>query len=455
MKKMLAFTLAASLCIGSLTGCGQKSGDTGAQQTTASGGGGTTQAGSGQTAAGKTEASGEQVTIEYWQYFFESKVNLIDELIAEFEAENPNIKVVHQNFPYDNYEQKLAASMAVGSGGPNIINIFYGWVPKYVKSGVLQELPTDAFDPAVIDNEFSPMVQVNKIDGKYYTIPTAVRTSALFYNKDLLEAAGKTVADIPTELDEFAKVAGELAQWDGDEVLVEGCTWQPSGQYHSWLRPVLMTQFGGTPLSEDFRTAQWDTPECQAAFDYFISLTQDYKVGVKDFMTSDTSAFSAGKAVFHVDGSYRVGTYKEQITDFEWGVAPLPCKDGMEGSCGTFWTNGITASTTGPQLEASIKFLQFLTSEEVMKRWTVDVGEIGARSSICNDAELTKDPIMKPFIDALPYATSYFYVSESDDRQILLDAIDNVILQGMDSKTALAEANQRVQALLDEYWKDK
>ena len=40
---------------------------------------------------------------------------------------------------------------------------------------------------------------------------------------------------------------------------------------------------------------------------------------------------------------------------------------------------------------------------------------------------------MKPFIDALPYATSYFYVSESDDRQILVDAIDKVILEGVDN----------------------
>ena len=45
----------------------------------------------------------EVVTIEYWQYYFESKVALIDELIAQFEAENPGIKVVHQHFPYDSY----------------------------------------------------------------------------------------------------------------------------------------------------------------------------------------------------------------------------------------------------------------------------------------------------------------------------------------------------------------
>lgn len=296
------------------------------------------------------------------------------------------------------------------------------------------------------------MIQTNKIEGKYYTIPTAVRTSALFYNKDLLKEANMTEADIPTELEKFAEVAGSLAQWDGKEILVEGCTWQPTGQYHSWLRPVLMNQFGGKPLSDDYKTAQWNSPECQAAFDYFIDLNTKYKVGVDKFMNADADAFAAGKAYFHIDGSYRVGTYKNQIDSFEWGVVPLPMKDGVKGSCGTFWTNGITANTTGAQLDASVKFLQFLTGEDVMKRWTEEVGEVGARVSITEDEELTKDPIMKPFIDALPYATSYFYVSESDDRQILVDAIDKVILEGVDNKTALAEANQKVQALLDDYW---
>ena len=180
MKKLLALILSGVLCVTMAAGCGKKAEEPGKDTEAA-------------TEAAGGDSSNEQVTIEYWQYYFESKVNLIDELIEEFEAENPGIKVVHQNFPYDNYEQKLAASMAVGGGGPNIINIFYGWVPKYVKSGALQELPTDAFDPAELDSDFSPMVQVNKINGKYYTIPTAVRTSALFYNKNLLDAAGMTV----------------------------------------------------------------------------------------------------------------------------------------------------------------------------------------------------------------------------------------------------------------------
>ena len=84
------------------------------------------------------------------------------------------------------------------------------------------------------------------------------------------------------------------------------------------------------PLSDDYKTAQWDSPECQAAFDYFIDLNTKYKVGVDKFMNADADAFAAGKAYFHIDGSYRVGTYKNQIDSFEWGVVPLPMKDGVK-----------------------------------------------------------------------------------------------------------------------------
>ena len=131
----------------------------------------------------------EPVTIEYWQYYFESKVALIDELIAQFEAENPGIKVNHQHFPYDSYQEKIAASVAAGEG-PDIVNLFYGWVPKYVKSGVLQPLPAGSFSPEAIEAEFAPMVTINKFDGVYYTIPTAVRTLGLLYNKDILAENG-------------------------------------------------------------------------------------------------------------------------------------------------------------------------------------------------------------------------------------------------------------------------
>ncbi|MBO1912236.1 extracellular solute-binding protein, partial [Microvirga sp. 3-52] len=86
------------------------------------------------------EGAGEEIVLDYWQYAFDAKVKLMDELIEEFEADNPGIKVKQTNFPYDQYNEKVAAQVPAGKG-PDVINLFYGWVPKYVDSGYLQPLP--------------------------------------------------------------------------------------------------------------------------------------------------------------------------------------------------------------------------------------------------------------------------------------------------------------------------
>src|SRR5436309_13988699 len=53
-------------------------------------------------------AGQQPATITYWQYFFQSEVSLVDEVIKQSEAQNPAIHVVHENFPYDAYNQQDA-----------------------------------------------------------------------------------------------------------------------------------------------------------------------------------------------------------------------------------------------------------------------------------------------------------------------------------------------------------
>ena len=69
--------------------------------------------------------------------------------------------------------------------------------------------------------------------------PEDILPLADMFLKASAEALGRTVERISTPAQELLLQypwpgnAGELAQWDGDEVIVEGCTWQPNGQYHS------------------------------------------------------------------------------------------------------------------------------------------------------------------------------------------------------------------------------
>lgn len=397
-------------------------------------------------------SAAEPVSIEYWQYFYETKVNLMDELIKEFQDKNPDITVVQKHFPYDSYQQKVAAAISAGTG-PDIINLYYGWVPKYVKSGTLQELPAESFSAEEIESTFAPMVKVNKIDGKYYTVPTAVRTLGLFWNKDIFKANGLDPETPPKTLEELVDMAKKCTSVKNGKLEIEGLTFQPSGQLHSWFRPVLLKQFGQEPISEDKKTVQWNASENgYKAFEFLVNLAKVDKVGEKDFFTDDSTAFISGKAAIHIDGSYRLGSLKTQAKDLNYGVTVLPSYNGVETSFGSFWTNGITTNATGAKLDASVKFLKHLTSTETMKTWTEKIGEIGARTEIANDPELLKDEKLAPFIKQLPVADSYFYVDEDADRKALMDAIDKVLLNDMDPRKALDEATTQVQALLDEYW---
>ena len=441
-KKVLSLVLAGCMLFAVLlSGCGDKQ-EAAPQETTAAA----------TTAAQEGTPSAEPVTIEYWQYFYESKINLVDELIKEFQTANTNITVEHKHFPYDSYQQKVAAAVSAGTG-PDIINLFYGWVPKYVKSGTLQQLPEASFSTEMIESKFAPMVKVNKLDGKYYTIPTAVRTLGLFWNKDIFAANGLDPEKPPKTLEELVDYAKKCTKTVNGQLEIEGLTFQPSGQLHAWFRPVLLKQFGQEPISEDKKTVQWNASENgYKAFEFLVNLAKVDKVGEKDFYTDDSTAFISGKAAMHIDGSYRLGSLASQAKDLNYGVTVLPTYNGVATSFGSFWTNGITTNATGNKLDASAKFLEFLTSADVMKTWTDRIGEIGARVEIAEDPDLLKNEKLAPFIQQLPVADSYFYVDEDADRKALMDAIDEVLLNNVDPREALDTAVKKVQGLLDEYW---
>jgi multiple sugar transport system substrate-binding protein len=441
-KKFLSVALIASMLSTLMfAGCGTKSDTTQNNDTKKAG------------TTATTLTSNEPVTIEYWQYFFESEVNLVNDLIVDFQKKNPNIKVEQKHFPYDSYQQKVAAAISAGTG-PDVINLFYGWVPKYVKSKSLQELPSKYFSAATIEKEFAPMVTVNKFDGKYYTIPTAVRTLGLFWNKDIFKANGLDPEKPPKTLDELVDYAKKCTKRTNGVLEIEGLTFQPSGQLHAWFRPVLLKQFGQNPISDDKKKVLWNASENgYKAFEFLVNLAKKEKVGENNFFTDDATAFIGGKAALHIDGSYRLGALASQAKNLNYGVTVLPEYNGVKTTFGSFWTNGITVNAKGAKLDAAAKFLEYLTTKEVMKTWTDKTGEIGARTELANDPDLLKNEKLAPFIKQLPVSDSYFYVDEDADRKALMDAIDQVLLNNVDPRKALDEATAKVQKILDDYWK--
>ena len=391
------------------------------------------------------------VEIEYWQYFFAERVDAIDQLIEKFEAENPDITVKHTHFPYAQYRTKIAAAVPAGQG-PDVVQLYYGWLPDFLQAGLLQPLPTDSFDPAEIDETYFAFVQRMKTDGQYYGMPTAVRTLAMFYNKDLFEKAGLDPESPPATYAELVEAANAIAERDdAGNLLVAGITATPVAQDAHWWREVLIRQHGGAPYSEDGRTVTYDTPEGLAGLKAYTNLFMVDKATDYGFMNESQASFVAQRAGILIDGSFRIGAV-QAVEGLNWGVAPLPTHDGITSNYASYWVNGITQGTEGEELEASLKFLQFITSDEAMQLWLDVVGELPAKPSVALTEANATDPVYGPFIAGLETAHTTEFVNESEQRQIWLDMIDRINIGGVSVEDSLAQAAEAEQTLIDAHY---
>lgn len=399
-------------------------------------------------------ASAAPVTLTYWQYDFASKVSTMNDLIKKFEAQNPDIKIKQETFPYDAYNQKVASSVPAGQG-PDVVNLFYGWLPQYVGGGFLQPLPEKDFPTARIESTFVPMIKTSKIGGKYYALPTSVRTLALFYNKDMMKAS--KVLTVPRTWEDFITAAQKMTKGTAPRYSQIGFGISPDGQDWQMLREVLIRQYGGTPYADGGKKVNYTTEAGVSAMKFYTELLTKHKIGTQNYFPGNNGyrdAFIAGKAGMIIDGSFAIASIKSGAK-FNWGVVPLPTfkNSSVRGNFGSYWVNGITKNAKGDKLAAAVKFIKFLTTEETMNTWLRAVGEIPASKKLVGDPALRTDPVYGAFVQALPFASSTLFVDEAGQRQAWLDGINSVLKQGMSPADAMKKIAADEQKILNSYYK--
>lgn len=395
--------------------------------------------------------SAKAVEIEYWQYFFDARVNAMEQLIENFQAANPDITVKMTHFPYADYRTKVAAAIPAGEG-PDVVQLFYGWLNDYVDAKLIQPLPAEQFPPDKIEAEFFPMVQAMKRGDNYMALPTAVRSLALFYNKRLFKSAG--IENPPATLDEFIETAKKITKKDGaGNITTVGITTGMTGQDHHWFREGLVRQFGGEPYTDNYKTVNYNTDAGRAALKFYTDLEDVHEVTKLGFMDEAQAAFKAGRAGMHIDGSFRIGALNK-VRGLQWGVAELPAAgDGTKSNYSSYWVNAITTKAEGEKYDAAVKFMAYVTSDEAMQIWLDTVGELPAKPSTALTEENAANETFGPFIKGLEYANTTIFANESGQRQILVDMISRTDLEGQSLEDSLAAAAEAEQKLLDEYYK--
>jgi multiple sugar transport system substrate-binding protein len=118
------------------------------------------------------------------------QVPAMQEIIAAFRAEHPDIDVTIELTPWATYWTKLQTSI-VGGGAPDVFWMNAPNITKFARYDTLLPLTGRLARDGITLAEHPPhLVELYRRDGEQYGVPKDYDTISLFYNKELFDRAG-------------------------------------------------------------------------------------------------------------------------------------------------------------------------------------------------------------------------------------------------------------------------
>lgn len=275
-----------------------------------------------------------------------------------FAKEYPNITVEYEYVPFDQYNNLIEQRVGSGDDSVDVYAVDSGAVGALANKGYLVDL-TDDFADLVASDSLPATKDANTFDGKLWSVPLWTSMQFLYYNKDLLDAAG-----IPYPSQDLAQAATyqELAE-NGKKAQAAGATWgllfDQINRYYQ-LQPLVESAGGGSGVTgDDLLTADINNDGWVSAMDWYSSLFED-GISPRGVATEQMPAlFATGQATYIVSGPWQIGVNKGETPAVNYGVAANPIWEGGQGAMSTgSWNLGINPATDN--LEASKTLVKFL-----------------------------------------------------------------------------------------------
>lgn len=279
-------------------------------------------AGCGSSSDDGDEASGDKPTIVFDMWAgSEDDTTALEEQVKIAQAENPDVTIKLQTSPWNDYFTKLTTNMA--SGNMACITGMSGAQLGGYTDG-FRELTDEDLEAAGLDlADFNPGAEgILSFEGKLYGVPFDVATMLVYYNQDLLSAAGADTPQVGWTFDDFESIAKAATTEDkfGFAMGMGGYQWVS----------MPIARSGEQPASED-GTLHINNPDFVAAADWYASLVTEQKVAAPVASASDTgwgeNQYTGANAAMAVDGTWNAVGYLTNESGFEAGMVPLPAGD--------------------------------------------------------------------------------------------------------------------------------
>lgn len=366
----------------------------------------------GPEAGGAIDDSPATGTVEIWAMGNEGE--LLGDLAAAFEAENPDVTIDVTAVPWDGAHDRIATGIA-GGEVPDVTMLGTTWVGEFAATGAFEPTPDDVVDQSSF---FEGSWGTTLVDGVAYGVPWYVDTRVLYYRTDMAAAAG---VEAPTTWDEYKAFAQAMK----DQGATSGVSLPPGG-FDSWQYVLpLVWQQGGDVMAEDGESFAFDTPEWEEAFAFYASFFEE---GLSEPVRLEggeiEQKFIAGDVGSFFSGPYHVSLLRDQGgAEFEddFSVAMVPGEESR-----TSFTGGgnLAVFNDTDNRDAAWKFVRWLSQPETQIEWYGISADLPSVRSAFEDPIFADDPYLSIFAEQLgdskapPAIPTWAQVSAVIDQQL-------------------------------------
>ncbi|CAN5787738.1 ABC transporter substrate-binding protein [soil metagenome] len=428
------------------------------------------------TAAGEGGEGGE---LSVWIGFTDYRLDWMNERASEFEEAHPEYTVAVQG--YDSYEALFQATqLAAEQGDPPAIVQYFEVATQEARDAVKPdgtplfasvEAEVDGRDeilgePVVLEDVVEAARNYYTIDGEFTSMPWNTSSTLLYANADLMEAGGVTEA--PTTWEELEAACEQIRA--SDEAPENCITW-PN---HGWFFEQSVGQQGGLLANNDngrdgratevtlddpamLEFAGWWAEQAEAGNYVYTGTQRDWE--------GTQNAFVAQQVPFILTSSGDATAVVEAGTEAGFGVevARMPYNgevtyDGNLIGGATLWlVNGLDE----PVSEGALAFMQFVNNPENAADWHKTTGYIPITNASVDLLEeegwFEENPyhrVANEQLDAAsgsPASTGALLGAFVGVRDVMTQAMEDVLVSGADPQERFEQANEEAQAMLDEY----
>ena len=374
-----------------------------------------------------------------------------NEVIANFEKNNPGFKVTVEYIPWGDLSTKLTTALA-GGVGPDVFMHGVAASAGFMSKDQIEDL-TPYFSQLADKDDFLPnLIEAGTVNGKLAMMPVQVTNYMLIYRKDLYKEAGLDPENPPKTWDELLAAAEKLTKSDAMGITMAGLQMPTEGSDVEMAYAPILRTMGGDILSADGKTAGFNTPEGLKALQLYVDMFHKSKVSSLTPLPGDPNVSLMGRGVVAqiISGQFDLADIKatdpkvyEQI-----GVALPPAGDsGKVSTMSSF--SGFMMNKGSKNKDDAWTLLRHIVSPSSLVIIDSTSLFLPPRASLQSADFVTQDPLFKQFADGLQYGKGNPNIPAwIQIRNTLTDQLVSALNQQMTPEEALKKAEEEVNKLL-------